>query len=1199
MKAKQTSKTKLVSRLLALFMVLAVSIALLPTFTLAEERAELFGYESELDASLAYLVTSVPAPDFGTSGGEWTIFALARAGYNVPAGYYDGYTTRIETMLTAGGNAKLDNDIATENQRLILAYTAMGIDATNINGSDIVAPLGDFDWVTRNGVNGAAYALIALNSMPYGFDALGSYTNQTTEQALIDFILDKELSTGGFSGTGVAIDPDMTCIAIQALAPYYRETGREDVTNAVVSAIVALSGIQFEDGGFGVQGVSNAESCAQAIVALATIGIDPQTDERFVKAGGDAVSALLGFYVPGGGFKHIATQNVPNGIATDQSVYALVAYDRFLAGENTLYDISDAFGGSTDVVTANVTFSYQENKDGFKVPRKTAVIASDLSEQYGYSDDFNGETVSALDVMVAAHIAVFGDDKAVINSKMALDNGAYGDFVSNFMGDGRGDVMFYVNSASPWVGAPSCEIQDGDIVELFAVRETVYYSDLYGEFTVGGTKTESVSVEVGEDIVLNLQGTTWEGSVPVEGATVKTVNAATGAFGDVLDVTDTDGNITLNFSTAGTYIIGAIEQSGALPLMSPWLVVTVTADVVTTTANVTFSYQENTDGFKVQRKTAIIASDLSEQYGYNDALGGETVSALDVMVAAHIAVFGDDKAVINSKMELSSGDYGDFVSNFMGDGRGDVMFYVNSASPWVGAPSCEIQDGDIVELFAVRETVYYSDLYGEFTVDGAKTESVSAKAGANIALNLQGTTWEGSVPVKGAVVMAVNATTGAFGNLLGVTDDNGNVTIKFNTAGTYIIGAAEENGALPLMSPWLVVTVTGTTTTPTTPKITVSFRLVGATLSDGDVNLPNGDYKGSEYVTWIATKSFTMDQGDTMYELFTKAVSGSGLTAVGADRNYIRSITAPKAAGGYALGEFANGPYSGWMYTVNGVHVGSGLKDQVLKDGDKIVWHYVNDHRYEVKDAVGGSLGSSTYWDGWTKVADKNPTSTTTTTPGGGGNPAVITTPNPSATPIPTAIPPVVPTPSGSGQNTYTDVQTGDWFVAAVKYVSDNGIMTGTGDGAFSPNADVTRAMLAVILYRQSGVGAPSIQNPFTDVADGTWYTQAILWGVENGVITGYGDGTFGPDNALTREQIAAILYRYAISAGKDVSQRADIFGYADASAVSEWALDAMQWANAAGIINGRSDTELAPLGNATRAEMAAMIQRFIEQILV
>lgn len=179
----------------------------------------------------------------------------------------------------------------------------------------------------------------------------------------------------------------------------------------------------------------------------------------------------------------------------------------------------------------------------------------------------------------------------------------------------------------------------------------------------------------------------------------------------------------------------------------------------------------------------------------------------------------------------------------------------------------------------------------------------------------------------------------------------------------------------------------------------------------------------------------------------------------------------------------------------------------------------------------------------------------------------------------------------------FSDVKTSAWYHEDVQYVSENGLMKGTGENLFSPDATTTRGMIVTILYRLEGEPSPTGACPFQDVASGKYYEKAITWAAENGIVSGFSADTFGPDQNITREQMAAILYRYATYKNYDVSTAGDLSKFPDADKVSSYAVDAMKWANAAGLIKGSNDGKLYPAGNATRAQVAAILTRFCKNI--
>ena len=179
----------------------------------------------------------------------------------------------------------------------------------------------------------------------------------------------------------------------------------------------------------------------------------------------------------------------------------------------------------------------------------------------------------------------------------------------------------------------------------------------------------------------------------------------------------------------------------------------------------------------------------------------------------------------------------------------------------------------------------------------------------------------------------------------------------------------------------------------------------------------------------------------------------------------------------------------------------------------------------------------------------------------------------------------------------FLDVNEGDWFYDAVAYAYENGLMDGVGGNRFAPNSATTRAQLVTILYRMEGQPAVSGDLPFTDVESGTWYTDAILWAAQNGIVNGVNDTEFAPGNDLTREQLVTILYRYAESKGYDVSASADLAGYPDGEEIQAYAREAMAWAVAENIIRGMEDDTLKPAGNASRAQIATIFMRFCEGV--
>ncbi len=288
------------------------------------------------------LCRTVPTPQVGAVGGEWTVLGLARSGYPVPTGYFDTYYKNLEQYVTAC-SGQLHSKKYTEYSRVVLAVTALGKDARSVAGYDLTQPLGDYDKVVWQGLNGPIWALLALDS--------GNYPSpEGVRQKYLDYILARQLSSGGWSFNGTDVDPDLTCMALQALAKYQDQAA---VSNAVQKGLTCLSGQQNADGGFSSWGTANAESCAQAIVALTELGLSIQ-DSRFVKNGKTALDALLTYYRPGQGFCHAAGEKQVDAMATEQAFYALAALQRQQAGQSSLYRMTDNTASVEDLLRQGV-----------------------------------------------------------------------------------------------------------------------------------------------------------------------------------------------------------------------------------------------------------------------------------------------------------------------------------------------------------------------------------------------------------------------------------------------------------------------------------------------------------------------------------------------------------------------------------------------------------------------------------------------------------------------------------------------------------------------------------------------------------------------------------------------------------------------------------------------------------------------------
>ncbi|MTS14640.1 cadherin-like beta sandwich domain-containing protein [Ruthenibacterium lactatiformans] len=313
------------------------------TYTITVQKEQVSSQPQDVSAilneAMAQMATNVSQPQFGSIGGEWAVIGLARGEYMaLDNPYFTQYYDRIvqtvnETASSVGMDGVLHKNKSTENSRLILALSAIGKTSEKVGEWNLLKPFNNnFSWVTRQGINGPIFALLALDSHDYQIEDTGF------RQQCIDYILGKQLADGGWALSGSTADPDMTAMALQSLAPYCEQPS---VKTAVEKAVDTLSGIQKDSGGYASWGTENSESIAQVIVACTALGINPDTDPRFVKGENSAVDALLSFYDSGAKMFCHTKGDGGNQMATEQGVYALVAYNRLLQGKSSLYDMKD------------------------------------------------------------------------------------------------------------------------------------------------------------------------------------------------------------------------------------------------------------------------------------------------------------------------------------------------------------------------------------------------------------------------------------------------------------------------------------------------------------------------------------------------------------------------------------------------------------------------------------------------------------------------------------------------------------------------------------------------------------------------------------------------------------------------------------------------------------------------------------------
>lgn len=426
---KQTKKTW-ISLLLVLSLLFSMT---------AESFAAPVQEDAAPDRSAQYLLAAVPEPQFGPVGGEWTIIGLARSGCDVPQRYWEQYYANVVRSVRDCGGV-LHEKKYTEYSRLVLALTAIGADPENVAGYNLLTPLGDYDKTVWQGVNGAIWALIALDSGNYQVPVNAAAKTQATRQMYVDHILACQLADGGWSFGSGGADPDLTAMALQALAPY---RAQKPAAAAIDAGLACLSTLQDTDGGYTSWGSANAESCAQVVIALCTLGV-AQKDSRFVKNGCTVLDKLLSYRRADGGFAHEQGDTVSNAMASEQGLCALAAVRRAEQGLPALYRMSDG------------TISVPDETDPDQFPGKDSAVKKVPVSLPGatFSDVAGSRYQTAVEALAERGI-ITGRGNGCFDPDAGMTRSEFAAIVTRALGlTGQACVQFADVAADRWYAAP-------------------------------------------------------------------------------------------------------------------------------------------------------------------------------------------------------------------------------------------------------------------------------------------------------------------------------------------------------------------------------------------------------------------------------------------------------------------------------------------------------------------------------------------------------------------------------------------------------------------------------------------------------------------------------------------------------------------------------------------------------------------------
>lgn len=684
-----------------------------------------------------------------------------------------------------------------------------------------------------------------------------------------------------------------------------------------------------------------------------------------------------------------------------------------------------------------------------------------------------------------------------------------------------------------------------------------------------------------------------------------TLPAGTGVTADSFEITLSDSKATLTGPAKGedgVWTFTVTAEDGTAVTYS----VTVTVKEAKT-IHATISMQAENMFIMVPTRVEV-SSDLAERYGYADDVT-DGVSALDVLVKYHELTFGEDftKDSKSDYLVVSNGT----ITTVNGEKTSAFSFAVNGEFPcdkngeyntqygYTGYTISQtpVAEDGTVEFFFYQDTSMYMDYYTWFTdTDGNRLDTFTVQAGTDFTLGMDGYMYAYGGGLKpedrvthGAALDPEDiqiCTVGEDGTLTPVEGkvigENGQVTLSFAAAGSYVLSAMGDE-LTNIFSPWLPVTVTAAPKSNDANVSSITVAGVEATAGENNtytVTLPYGtDVTAGSFVIVTSDSGATVGALTNEGNVWTFTVTAEDGVTSKAYTVTVSFTEAPKSndagvssitVAGFKAVAGANNSYT--------VTVPYGT---VVKTGSFVI---VTRHP---RATVSALTNTRNIWSFTVTAEDGVTTAVYTVTVNTAALPEPIT---PGVDNKKPASKPEVKLP-------FTDVSTSDWFYDDVAFVYENGLFSGTDSRSFSPNASMTRAMLVTVLYRLEGEPTLTGRSSFTDVRSGAYYEKAVIWAAANGIVTGTDSTSFSPAAKVTREQLAAILYRYAQYRKLDTDASAKLNSFTDADSVSAYASEALGWAVSEGLINGASG-KLMPKGDATRAQVAAILHRFVKNVL-
>ena len=1084
-----------------------------------EPPVEKIDYKKQLEDTLKYLSDKLTKPSVGN---EWPILSLARSEYSLDKAYVDSYIQNVEKNVA-------NMSKATDYERVAIAITALGQDAENIGGINLFEKLANFDFLDRQGINASIFGLIAANTRGYEIPKVEGTVNQNSKDNMLEYILSEELDGGGWALYGEVADPDITAMAIQSLAPYYKQ-GNQKVKTAVDRALVVLSNLQTADGDYLSWGSANPESAVQVLVALCELGKDPMdTKNGFVKDGKSLIDGIMKYKVDGGGFKHSLSETSPNGMATEQCAYGLVAYERFVNGKTSLYDMSDVeFKTDKTKLSDLIKEAKSKNKRDYKKESwKNLVSLLESAKKVNSNPTAKQKDIDAAIKDLESALLKLELKKS---EKLELKDGKVEipldddkNFDVELKADQKAQIVIPENTESKVLlkteskkALSEIKVKKGK--HGLKIPQGVKIEEGHAEIELFIMKTEAQKAEIKDELsdkIKKLDSKVKD--VKVEDA-FKLGNTDKIEFSDYVELVFTNmaGKGAAYVDDTGMHIIERVVDEKAGAGKSEYAFDRGNDLVVKTkhfTDFITYSLEKDagntgggTDGSGGTGGSGggIPSKDLTVTL----SIDKKTINKGYVIDPTVVKINKGDTVwdVVKKEMESrgidyrynNSNQYGSvYVESIAGDGEFDHgrwsgwMYNVNGKYPNYGCSKYILNGGENVEW---RYTTNLGEDLGQdnsaWGKPGESTKTETIEKGSTVLKS------EAKVDKKEA---------------------------KAEIDSKFIKGIVSE--AVEKKLTQIVIE-------PTVEDKKAEFNKVSVVLEKESIEKIAKEAKAS---LKLKTKFGDVKLSANTLENLLKE-KGNTVT-ISVKQNEDNTVTVEVKAGLDSLDKI-----SGGMIVTLPVSEASAsnIMVKVAEDNTEQI----------IMKSVSVDKVLSAKLDGSAKVK-------------------------------------IV-----QRKVDFADTSA-HWAKENIEFVSARDVIKGTKANEFSPNSSVNRAMLTTILHRFENEMQVEGQN-YSDVTKEAYYSNAALWAKTKGIVSN--TDKFEAKEELTREQIAEMIYNYAKASGENVSNisKANVQKFEDFSIIDSASQDAVAYCYEKGIIGGKSETKLDPKGKTTRAEVSAIIQRYI-----